>query len=283
MSKSHIDFDALPSPDVIETIDFEQLYQERKTRLLEMAPQYAEALELESEPLVLNLQLESYREMLLRQRINEAVYANLLATAKSADLDNLGVFYGVSRSELEDDETFRLRIRDRTEASSTAGSKAHYRSRAIEVDPVAIRDVEIDSPIPGQVRVSVLVRSGYDINEVVEKVRARVSAEDVQMLTDTVDVVSAELIPVDVTADIYLQPDTPEVVFDGLQQRLLDAWEVSAGLGWDLTPSWLDAQLHRDGIHYVQRSNPLELISIAANQCVVPGNISLTLKPRIET
>ncbi|WDE04676.1 baseplate J/gp47 family protein [Thalassomonas viridans] len=280
MSNSSIDFNALPSPDVIETIEFEQLFQERKQRLLAMAPQYAEALELESEPLVQNLQLESYREMLLRQRINEAVYANLLATAKAADLDNLGVFYGVIRSPQEDDETFRLRIRDRTIASSTAGSKAHYRSRAIEVDPVAIRDVEIDSPVPGQVRVSVLVRTGYDIDEVVAKVREHVTAEDVQMLTDTVEVVSAELIPVDVTADIHLHPDTPQVIFDSLEQSLLDAWEQSAELGWDLTTSWLDAQLHKDGIHYVERTTPTELISIAANQCVVPGDIKLTLKSR---
>ncbi|SFD14113.1 baseplate assembly protein [Pseudoalteromonas denitrificans] len=274
---SQIDFAALPPADIIEPIDFEQLYQERKQRFLEVAPQYAEALSLESDPLAVVMQAESYREMLLRQRINEAVHANLLATATGTDLDHLGVFYGINRSGNESDDAFRLRIRDRTIASSTAGSKAHYRSRAIEVDPLAIRDVEVDSPVEGEVRVSVLVRTGHDIDTIVNKVKARVTSDDVKMLTDTVNVVSAELISVPVVADIYLQPGTSTLVYENLKPQLLAMWEKSANLGWDLTPSWLNAQLHKDGVRHVELKTPIKLLSIASNQCAIAGEITLNL------
>jgi phage-related baseplate assembly protein len=280
MSKSQIDFSVLPAADIIEPIDFEQIYQERKQRFISIAPEYTEALALESDPLSIVMQVESYREMLMRQRINEAVYANLLATAQAGDLDHLGAFYGIKRSGSELDSAYRLRIRDRTIASSTAGSRAHYRSRAIEVNPLAIRDVEVDSPQPGLVRVSVLVRTGFDIPQIVKQVRDHVTSDEVKMLTDTVEVVEAQLIPIAVTADIYLQPGVSELIFDNLKDSLLVAWEKAADLGWDITPSWLDARLHREGIHNVELLSPSQLIPVAANQAVIPGEINLRLKSR---
>ncbi len=46
-------------------------------------------LALESEPIVKNLQENTYREVLLRQRINEAAQAAMLAYAIGSDLDQL--------------------------------------------------------------------------------------------------------------------------------------------------------------------------------------------------
>ena len=59
MSKNTIDFSALPSADIIESIDFEELYQQRKQRFIAIAPEYKEALALENDPLAMLLQLES--------------------------------------------------------------------------------------------------------------------------------------------------------------------------------------------------------------------------------
>lgn len=43
----------------------------------------------------------AYRELLLRQRINQAAKSNLLAFATGTDLDNLGALYDVERKEGE--------------------------------------------------------------------------------------------------------------------------------------------------------------------------------------
>ena len=333
MANHTFDFSALPSPKVIEPISYETLLEERKARLIELAPAYEAVLQLESEPLVIALQLESYREYMLRQRINEALKSNLLAMAQGSDLDHLGVFYGVLRSKGELDLNYRNRIKDRTIASSTAGSKEHYRSRAIAVAPTQIKDVEVESPLDpfdptrnkGLVRIAVLVKysileqqrsmlqpslshqtaqaikslqvdfqavvsdlidapvdtrqaeSARLLAEIVSRVRQAVSADDVKVLTDTLEVVPAQLVPVAVEADIYLQEDTPELVFDHLINQLIRNWELNLALGLDIAPSWLHTQLHRDGIRHVDLKIPNQLKHINSNQCAIPSTVKLTL------
>ncbi|MBL1575310.1 baseplate assembly protein, partial [Klebsiella pneumoniae] len=57
----------------------------------------ARTLTLESEPIVKTLQENVYRELLLRQRINEAARAVMVAYSGSDDLDNLGANNNVQR------------------------------------------------------------------------------------------------------------------------------------------------------------------------------------------
>ena len=54
-------------------------------------------LALESEPIVKNLQENTYREVLLRQRINEAAQAAMLAYAIGSDLDQMAARNNVQR------------------------------------------------------------------------------------------------------------------------------------------------------------------------------------------
>jgi phage-related baseplate assembly protein len=63
---------------------------QRKTRLIAAMPadirdQVSATLELETEPLTIELQENAYTEMILRQRINEAAKSNLLAYAEKED------------------------------------------------------------------------------------------------------------------------------------------------------------------------------------------------------
>ena len=52
---------------------------------------------LESEPIVKLLEENAYRELIFRQRINEAAKAVMVAYAIDGDLDQLGANNGVSR------------------------------------------------------------------------------------------------------------------------------------------------------------------------------------------
>lgn len=271
-----------PKPQILETVTLDQLVQARKERLLSINPDYADVINLDSEPMVQLFQVEAYQQLLNRQRINDVALANLLGFATGDDLDQLGDFYGLRRASGESDDSYRLRIRQENIASSTAGGAAHYRSRAIAVDPLAIRDVAVDSPKQGQVRVSVLVRDGYDIAETVAKVRDKVTAEDVRVIGHEVLVLPAEAIAVNVAADIYLLNDTPQIIFDELENSLVNAWKSAAGLGWDLSRSWLDGQLHQAGVHSIELYAPAEITRASANQHVVPGTIQLHLAGRRE-
>lgn len=79
-----IDLSLLPAPDVVELLDYEVLFAERKAALIGAMPEeqreaIARTLELESEPLTKLLQENCYRELILRQRVNEAARASMVA------------------------------------------------------------------------------------------------------------------------------------------------------------------------------------------------------------
>ncbi|BBN81944.1 baseplate assembly protein [Pseudoalteromonas sp. A25] len=296
---SYIDLSKLPEPNIIESLSFEAIYEARKARFVELAPQYAQALELESDPLSVWLQVESYQELLLRQRINQAAQSNLLAFAKGADLEHLGAFYGVERVADEQDDDYRQRIRNNTIASSTAGSAEHYRNHAINAAPNEIADVSVTNirdgeVIRGSVIVTVLAKDALDSHTLgierepqpadappskttLERVKDKVLNDGVKMLTDSVTVQPADMKVVDIEADIYLQPNTSSDVFNELESLLRNAWRNEAKLDWDLAPSWISAQLHKSGVSQVEIKKPNGLINISPEQCAVPGNIKLTL------
>ncbi|MCW9529456.1 baseplate assembly protein, partial [Klebsiella grimontii] len=81
-----IDLSQLPPPTIIEELDFETILIEVKAVMVAAFPEglqtaVAAAIELESEPLNIIAQAMAYREMLLRQRINEGAAACMLSHA----------------------------------------------------------------------------------------------------------------------------------------------------------------------------------------------------------
>lgn len=273
-----IDLGGLPLPEVIEPLDYEVIVEQLKQDLIGKNAQLSETLELLSEPLTIAVEAFAYRELLLRQRINEAVRANLLAFATAANLDQLAAFYGVTRAVNETDDALRMRIKDRILGSSTAGGRAHYRYQAISVS-TDIRDVAIDSPKPGKVRVSVLAKSGIAVEPLVEQVTARVNADDVKVLTDTVEVVASELVEVDIRADITPQQGSLPLSQALLTEQLSATIEQNRRLGWDLAPSWLIRELHGSNIQQVELHSPSQNIPVAPNQCIFVRSIELNILP----
>lgn len=91
-----LDISALPAPEIIEELSYEQIMAEQTETLQGFIPGYTP---LESDDYMLILQAFAYREMLLRARINNAIKGVLPAFAAGADLDHIAVGYGVSRLE----------------------------------------------------------------------------------------------------------------------------------------------------------------------------------------
>ena len=99
---AEINLTQLPAPKAIEEFSFEQIFARKKAALIALCPDstraaIAAALELESEPLTIDLQQQAYQELLLRQRINEATAANMLALATGSDLDHIAARAGLER------------------------------------------------------------------------------------------------------------------------------------------------------------------------------------------
>ena len=273
------DLASLPTPAVIEPLSFETIFSQLQTEFQSRYPDYSALLA--SDPAVKLLEVAAYREVLLRNRINAAAKASLLAFATGNDLDHLAAFYGVTRLMDETDEALRLRTRQRIIGFANAGGAAHYRYWALSASP-EVADVEVDSPEPGRVRISVLAKGEGETvpDAVLDAVRAVVLRDDIRVLTDTVEVVAAELIPVTVTARIWLYPDTPMAAFEAIAPRFKDALAAQSGLGWDLTPSWVIGELQRPGVHKVELLAPTTDIRANANQAVRLMHLNLEFAGR---
>ena len=273
------DLASLPTPAVIEPLSFETIFSELQTEFQSRYPDYSALLA--SDPAVKLLEVAAYREVLLRNRINTAAKASLLAFAAGSDLDHLAAFYGVTRLTDETDEALRLRTRQRIIGFANAGGAAHYRYWALSASP-EVADVEVDSPEPGRVRISVLAKGEADTvpGAVLDAVRAVVLRDDIRVLTDTVEVVPAVLIPITVAARIWLYPDTPMAAFDAIEARFKEALAAQSGLGWDLTPSWVIGELQRPGVHKVELLAPTTDIRANATQAVRLMHLNLEFAGR---
>lgn len=283
MTAGTIDLGGLPAPNVIEALDYEAILADYKTlareRLATVLPDWNP--DRESDPIVMVLESCAYRELVTRARVNDAARSGLLAFAAGGDLDHLAAFYGVARLANETDAAFRLRVQQHIIGWANAGGAAHYRYWALSAD-AGVADAAVDSPAPGLVRVAVLAGTvdGTPSPATLEAVRAILARDDVRVLTDTVEVVPATIIPVAITAQVWLYPETPTAVFDQLAAGLTEALGRERGLGWDLTRSWLTARLHVAGVHRVELTAPAADVTAGADSCVALASVTLTLEGR---
>lgn len=269
----------LAPPDIVETLDYEVILQRMKDDLVARDPEFVHLLE--SDPAMKVMEVAAWRELIIRQRVNDGTRANLLAFSTGNDLEHLAAFYDVVRLPDEDDVALRRRIQEKITGWSTAGSRAHYRFHALSSD-VRVRDARADSPEAGRVRVSVLSSegSGFPSDELLQNVRDRVTSEEVRVLTDTVEVVACGVIYVDVVANIYLYPDTQDQLMDTIRANFIEDFDASRGLGWDLTRSWIIAHLFLEGVQRVELESPTENIIADENACVALNSLTINLAGR---
>ncbi|MBV0841357.1 baseplate assembly protein [Serratia liquefaciens] len=273
-----IDLSQLPAPGVIESLDFESIFSERKAWFISLFPvdkqeSVRRTLQFESEPVVKLLQENAYREVLLRQRVNEAAQAVMLGYAAGSDLDQLGGNYNVARlvitpaddstlppvaAVMESDSDFRVRIQQAFEGLSVAGSVGAYQFHGRSADG-RVADVSVTSPTPASVTVSVLSREGDGTAspELIAIVEAALNAEDVRPVADRVTVQSAAIVSYEIDAVLYLFPGPEaEPVRQASEQKLKAYIGTQHRLGRDIRLSAIYAALHVEGVQRVELKSP---------------------------
>lgn len=273
-----IDLSQLPAPDVVEVLDYETLLAERKATLISLYPAeqqdaVARTLALESEPVVKLLQENAYREVILRQRVNEAASAVMVAHALADDLDQLGANNGVTRLTLtpadettipptaavmESDDDFRVRVAAAFEGLSVAGPSGAYEYHSKSADG-RVADASAISPSPACVTITVLSREGNGVAaaDLLAVVDAALNDEDVRPVADRVTVQSAEIVDYAVDAVLYLYPGPEaEPIRAAAEAKLAAFVSAQARLGRDIRKSALYAALHVEGVQRVELSEP---------------------------
>ncbi|OQP31913.1 baseplate assembly protein [Pantoea latae] len=294
-----INLSQLPAPDVVETLDYEALLAERKATLISLYPAEQQAalartLTLESEPLVKLLQENAYRELILRQRINEAAKANMVAWATGSDLDQLGANNGVTRLTLraadnstlpptaalmESDDNFRMRIAAAFEGLSVAGPSGAYEYHAKSADG-RVADVSATSPAPAEVVITVLSREGDGTApaDLLAIVANALNDEDVRPVADRVSVQTAAIVEYRVDATLYLYPGPEaEPIRAAAEAKLIAFINAQARLGRDIRQSALYAALHVEGVQRVELAQPAADVVLDKTQAAYCSGYSIAV------
>ena len=207
--------------------DAAEIFSRWLARLRELDKQF-DAL-VESDPTFKQGEVNAYQLTLAFQRVNDAVRAVFLASARDADLDQIGAAFNVRRQIikpgepdavppieplLEDDDAFRERIQLSWAQLNTAGARNSYRFHAKSAD-TDVLDADAYGPEthnrPGYVDVYVLSRTGDGTagQQLLGKVNSTLNADEIRPLTDFVTVKSATIANYAVTAELEI-PEGPD-------------------------------------------------------------------------
>ncbi|CAI1947003.1 baseplate assembly protein [Serratia quinivorans] len=294
-----IDLSLLPAPTVVDPLDYESLLADRKATLISLYPEeqreaIARTLTLESEPIVKLLQENAYRELILRQRINEAAQAVMLGYAGGSDLDQLGANFQVERlvvqqpdntvippvaAIMESDSDFRVRIQQAFEGLSVAGSSGSYEYHGRSADG-RVADVSATSPSPANVLISVLSREGDGTAsaELVAIVDKALNDEDVRPVADRVSVRSATIVNYNIDAVLYLYPGPEaEPIRRAAEAKLKSYISAQHRLGRDIRLSAIYAALHAEGVQRVELKSPQADIVLDKTQASYCASYLLTV------
>ncbi|WP_318378252.1 baseplate assembly protein [Enterobacter sp.] len=283
-----IDLSQLPAPDVVEELDYESILAGRKATLISLYPgdqqdAIARTLALESEPLTKFLEENAYREVIWRQRVNEAARAVMLAYAQNSDLDVMAANNNTERliiapadattlpptpAVMESDTDLRLRAQQAFEGLSVAGPTGAYEYHGRSADG-RVADISVVSPTPASVTITVLSRegdgsAGADLLAAVENA---LNAEDVRPVGDRVTVQAATIVPYQIDAKLFFYPGPEaEPIRQAAEQQLQDYISSQRRLGRDIRQSAIYAALHVEGVQRVELTAPAADIVLDKHQ-----------------
>lgn len=219
-----VDLSQMPPPSVVETLDFEVILASilaDYTARMQATGQPFTAL-VESDPAYKMAESCAFRELVLRQRVNDGAIATMLPYATGDDLDIIAARYDVTRlliqaedtttvpptpAVYEPDDDLRRRCLLALESYTTAGSVGSYVFHALSADG-DVKDADVANPpiVPGTVNVAVLSRTGDGTapSTLLDTVSAALTPDEVRPVCDNVVVSTAQIINYTVVASLVL-------------------------------------------------------------------------------
>lgn len=277
---STIDLSRLPTPTLLDDLNFEEILTELRAELLDRSPDMADVLQLESEPVNKLLEVVAYREMITRHKQNERVRRLLLAYSDGDALDHIGVtYFFTERFDSESDDAYRRRLLLAPDRFSTAGAKAAYVYHALSASG-DIKDAAVDSPAPNEVTVAVLAQnnSGIASQSLINQVYSALNADFVRPLTDRVTVVSADIQTYSIQAGITVRPGPDRsVVLNSAIASATDFVERRHRLGDDIFQDAVIAALYVEGVERVLLATPSADIPRGPTQAAYCTSVKVAL------
>ena len=251
---TNADLATLPPPDAVETLDYEAILSECKANLQQLEPGLdVEALP-ESDPVIKILEVLAYRELHVRQRLNESIRSCLLATARGPGLQHLASLLS-GRTEFGAVEDLRDVVLSEYERVHTAGSRAAYEHLARETGGGDVTDVSVHhaDDTPGVITVTLLGPHGQALADpVVARIQDKLNRDDVRPIAHCVTVQPANITPYQVKArlGIVKAPGGNEALA-GARSAVRQYVDRQYRLGHSIDSLALRAALCKTGVRYV--------------------------------
>lgn len=276
---------ALPPPELIEELDYEarlDLFVTQLVTLMSAAGISYDVDELEGDPAKILLEVATFIDTNLRQRINEAVRANLLPYAYGGDLDILAQFYDVTRLDGEDDDRLRRRVVLAIRGRSPGGTAPRYAAVAMGAD-VRVSNVNVytigKSPVV-YVAVFSSEAGGVPDQPMLDAVEAALHDPEVRMVSDTIVVRSGISAVANIVADVWLTPGASTTILVAMEESLRAAWAVDGEMGRDLNKSYISAKLMLDGVQDIVVTSPASTVVADFNEAIAIGTVTLVNRGR---
>lgn len=236
---------------------------------------------LETDPAIIGIQAEAYREIVINEAIKRAGLARFLAFADGSNLEHLAAFYDVYRLPGEKDDRLKDRVVLEIQGRSTGGPEERYRAVAMASD-LRVQSVALyrigRSPVI-HVAIYSTEQDGVASPELLAIVDSALQAKSVRLVNDTIVVASAIREVVDLAGDIWLLPDADDGTVARAIEALRSAWEAERALGRDLTSAWWTSKLMIGGVQNVVATGTATFV-VDPTRSISIGNINLTLRGR---
>lgn len=280
-----VDLSQLPPPDIIETLDYEAILADKKARFIAKYPQFAEVINLESEPALKILEDGAYQELILRARYNQEARELLLATATGSNLDHIGITYYNSQVRLlvtagnalanpptldvfENDEEYRYRLSLQPEAYSVAGPRDAFVYHALTASG-QVKDAAPVSPYGGTTIVYVLSRLGDGTPSValLNTVQAALNGETIRPLSEEVLVQAASIQSYNINIGLVMYPGAiSEISVNHAIAQLTQYVAYFHRLKGDINESAIKGKAYSAGVKRIVINAPLANIECDSSQ-----------------
>ncbi len=178
-----------------------------------------------------------------------------------------------SGADAEDDDKYRERIWLSREMKSTAGSMLTYKYFAKTAD-ARISEVELIDDEAGVVKVYLLSNTGAADQVMIDRVNAVLSKEEIRPLTDDVQVSSATIVDVILTAEIVLYDLTYEAGVRALIEAAVA--ENTMIFGRSLSLSKIYGLLESEQVKDVILTAPVDPVTLLKNEVINISALNLT-------
>ncbi|WP_116131186.1 baseplate J/gp47 family protein [Tropicimonas sp. IMCC34043] len=302
-----LDLSTLPQMTAIEVLSFDAMLAARldelEQRLAErftatkVAEIMALARNIAASPMRYLNEAAAAREIYLTNRLNEAVRAIFLASAREGDLDQIGANRGVVRKilddsdpdnpVLEDDDEFRARIQLVIESYSPHGTEGSYVYWALDADD-RVRDVAAYGPnhevtpaiVPGNAEIVILSREGDGSAppDLIDAVHANLIPDKRRPVADKVTVLSATPVAYRIEAELQVtSAEAAAIVLAAAQASVAAFVSKRLAIGRKLYRTTLAAALKVDGVVDVIVTEPPEDVPIGPYEAPHCTDIALTV------